>query len=110
MLFRSIDAVVEYAGVLKGLDVACPILIMLSMAGVRGARLGIEAWRVRKPPAGIDRDVLFVPEVLVEEYDAVSDHKEAARTLRPIFDAVWNACGFARSFNYDDRGNWSPDR
>jgi hypothetical protein len=23
---------------------------------------------------------------------------------------VWNACGYARSFNYDEKGNWAKNR
>jgi hypothetical protein len=27
--------------------------------------------------------------------------------LRPVFDAVWNAAGWERSFNYDENGKWT---
>jgi hypothetical protein len=27
--------------------------------------------------------------------------------LRPLFDAVWNAAGWERSFNYDEKGKWT---
>ena len=52
----------------------------------------------------IDRDVLFLPDVLIEEPPS-----DLPRTLRPIFDAVWNACGFVQSLNYDADGNWARD-
>nr|MDO8119457.1 hypothetical protein [Candidatus Sigynarchaeota archaeon] len=28
--------------------------------------------------------------------------------LRPIFDQIWNTCGFTHSLSYDDTGNWNP--
>jgi len=51
----------------------------------------------------IDRDVLIVPDVLIEKYLF-----DLPRVLRPAFDAVWNACGRVRSLNYDAEGNWNP--
>lgn len=26
--------------------------------------------------------------------------------MRPLFDVVWNAFGLARSFNYNEKGEW----
>ncbi len=53
--------------------------------------------------APIDRPVLVLPDVLIEDYTV-----NVPTALRPIFDAVWNATGFDRSFNYDEAGNWNP--
>jgi len=50
----------------------------------------------------IDRDILLLPEVLVDEFSA-----ETPQVLRPAFDALWQACGFERSQNYDASGNWT---
>ena len=47
----------------------------------------------------IDRDILFLPEIVIESYD-----DEAKDVLRPCFDSTWNACGFPRSLNSDDAG------
>jgi hypothetical protein len=30
----------------------------------------------------------------------------AVRILAPLFDQVWQAFGFERSFNFDEQGNW----
>ena len=32
------------------------------------------------------------------------------QALRPLFDQVWQAAGLLRSYNYDDQGNWAPQR
>jgi hypothetical protein len=49
----------------------------------------------------IDRDILLLPEVIIENY---TDKVE--NILKPIFDTVWNACGFNGSSNYDEDGEW----
>jgi len=51
----------------------------------------------------IDRDILQLPEVIVENYD-----DKAEDVLRPCFDSIWNACGFARSLNYNEQGERAP--
>ena len=51
----------------------------------------------------IDRDILVLPEVFMENYD-----DQPASILKPCFDSIWNACGFPRSFNYNDEGEWAP--
>ena len=53
----------------------------------------------------IDRDILQLPEAIVETYDARPEI-----ILKPAFDAIWNACGFAKSLNYDEKGEWKPER
>ena len=53
----------------------------------------------------IDRDRLILPDRLAESLDF-----DAACFLRPCFDQIWNACGYDRSENYDEKGNWRPDR
>lgn len=49
----------------------------------------------------IDRDVVVVPDVVLE-----SEPNDLPRALRPMFDAVWNACGLRESENYDQDGYW----
>ena len=38
---------------------------------------------------------------MIESFDF-----ESSKVMKPIFDAVWNACGYPGSQNYDDSGNW----
>jgi hypothetical protein len=54
----------------------------------------------------IDREVIQSPDVLIQNYDGVN----LSSLLRPIFDSVWNAAGWAGSINYDDKGVWSDKR
>jgi len=48
-----------------------------------------------------DRDILVLPDVLIEGYGC-----DNPTVLRPIFDAVWNAAGWERCFDYDEKGIW----
>jgi hypothetical protein len=49
----------------------------------------------------IDRDMLLLPEVVIENYNV-----EAQHILKPCFDSIWNACGLSESLNYDENGDW----
>lgn len=49
----------------------------------------------------IERNNLLMPEVMVENFDF-----EPSKVMKLIFDAVWNACGYPGSQNYDGSGNW----
>jgi hypothetical protein len=56
------------------------------------------------PPNDFDRDVLPLPECVVEDFNA-----PVANMLRPAFDALYQAAGSPRSPNYDEHGNWIGD-
>lgn len=74
-----------------------PILIMISLLDVKDYILAVRYSTV-KP---IDRSVLLLPDILVEEYGI-----NTATILRPAFDALWQASGLLRSGNYDQNGAW----
>ncbi|MCX6381905.1 MAG: hypothetical protein NT023_20915, partial [Armatimonadetes bacterium] len=46
-----------------------------------------------------DRDTLIIPDIRVDDLN-----QEAHFILQPIFDAIWNAGGYARCENYDNAG------
>ncbi len=101
-LIRGLE---EYLAIMKTLGVELPVLLFLTFIGIKSYFLGVkDSWRFYEVHA-VDQDILLLPEVIIEDY--------AARTeliLRPCFDVIWNACGYKGSFNYDDKGNWKPDR
>jgi hypothetical protein len=53
----------------------------------------------------IDRDVLMLPEIVVEDVSA-----GVGPLLKPTLDLVWNACGHAASPYFDTTGNWIGPR
>lgn len=96
-----IAAVDKYLNFQESLGIVPPIFVMVSLLDVKGYSLGIKRDYRASTINPIDRNVLLLPEIIVEEYK-----NNTAALLRPAFDAVWHASGFLRSGNYDENGNW----
>ncbi|MBL4571672.1 MAG: ATP-binding protein [Gammaproteobacteria bacterium] len=90
---------------IRALDLPGPYFVMLTLLGVKGARMAVERRRVRDEWHPFDRNILVIPEVVLESMDV-----HPAEVLRPAFDAVWQSAGFERSYNYDEHGSWAPSR
>lgn len=91
-----------YQRVLAELGLTTPAYVFLSLLGVTDHRLAVENRRLMDRDHYADRDALVLPEILIESWTV-----DSAEVLRPLFDMVWNAFGYARSFNYDENGRWS---
>ena len=101
---RLVAGVQKYLKLMNALEIEPPLVFMLSMVGVKGVTLGVAPhFRGSGLVPAIDRDVVLLPDVLVED---LSQHP--AKILKPIFDAVWQAAGHAQSCNYDQAGEWKP--
>lgn len=89
----------KYLDFERRIDIKAPYLIMLSLLDVYGCKLipGNAPWE--RTDDIIDRKVLLVPEVLVDDSESSYD-----KIIRPILDAVWNATGYEKSWNFDDNG------
>jgi hypothetical protein len=81
------------------LGVAGPMVLALTLSGVKG-------WRVLESgsiwvahPETLDRDVVMIPEVVVQDLAAPPES-----LLRPPFDLMWNGGGWARSPSYSAEG------
>jgi hypothetical protein len=84
------------------IGVDLPILVMLSMLNVKNVGMMVNPMTARfRKGYPIDRDVLAVPDVLLED-----GNYDSAKILRPIFDTIWNAAGWEQSPNYNDEGKW----
>ncbi len=100
---KIIESVNNYISLYKSLEVDFPIYLFLTLIGAKGYLMGVDPARfLFSETYPIDRDILQIPEIIIENYN-----EKPEKLLKPCFDAVWNAAGFARSFNYDDHGNWS---
>lgn len=103
---ETIQALASYLELQRRLGTEPPVVVLLSLVGVArmtlavGPRLTIRALSHGRDHS-IDRDALLVPELLVENFDTAAD-----QILRPAFDAIWNACGWDRSYNYTAAGTW----
>jgi hypothetical protein len=68
---------------------------------MKGYRLGVRSDFDWSSGEVLDRELISLPEVVIDEYTA-----NIARALHPVFDMVWNAFGYEESRNYDEHGNW----
>ncbi|MDD5039496.1 MAG: ATP-binding protein [Dehalococcoidales bacterium] len=100
---KLIESFKSYPNILRALTVEPPIFIFLTLLSVKGYSMVVRESYGRTESHTIDRDILPLPEIIIERYDV-----RAEDVLRPCFDSIWNACGFPRSFNYNDKGEWSP--
>lgn len=99
-----IKSFTDYLSLLKTLNVDPPIFIFLTLLGVKGYSMGVDTWKYDIDEVHtIDRDVLQLPEAVIENYDG-----SAGKILRPCFDAIWNACGYPMDLYYNDAGEWAP--
>jgi hypothetical protein len=102
---KLVEVLPEYLGLLRDLGLLPPVFIFLTLLGAKGYTMDVP-WRQFEKSTAIDRDTLFLPEVVVDAFDAFP----ATAVMKPVFDIVWQAAGLARSWNYDQAGNWKPRR
>jgi len=100
-----IEAVMSYLKGYKQIGLVPPVAISLALLGCKGAVMYTNGLFFPDDHHPIDRDTVILPDVVIDETDI-----DVPQTMKPIFDAVWNACGFSRSLNYDEDGKWSPRR
>jgi hypothetical protein len=93
---QVLDDVQQYLNVQGSLGVTPPVVIMLSLLTVKGASMYTMMPFKQKC---IDRDHLLVPEVMAETFTV-----DVGELLKPVFDVIWNACGYAESPNYGSDG------
>ena len=98
-LIRAVD---DYIRFYRKYEMPTPVLVGLSVLNVKGFRMGTSGiYDFGRP---IDRNHLILPGRLAESLDM-----DSASFLRPCFDQIWNACGYDRSLNYDEKGNWNTE-
>jgi hypothetical protein len=116
---------------LKSLGIVSPVLVSVSMLGVRGCKLYVRrliymgdapAFDENRPsPHAIDRDSIFLTGLIVENlsdlplegFREVSLGRQDDESfyavqslLRPYCDTIWNAVGFLRSEYFNAEGKW----
>lgn len=99
-LTQEFKPVAKLLNGLRDVGVQPPVWGFLTITGVKGARIPTDH-DVGDENRAIDRDTLLLPEFVINDLNT-----DTAALLRPVFDLVWNASGFARSFNFDPNGKW----
>ncbi|MDY6893683.1 MAG: ATP-binding protein, partial [Chloroflexota bacterium] len=80
-------AINSYISILRDLDIEPPVFVFLALLGVKGYSMAVP-FHLRRNSQTIDRDILLLPEIVVDNYDVSSES-----ILKPCFDSIWNACG-----------------
>jgi hypothetical protein len=89
-------SVPSYLKCLQKMQVPPPIFAGLSLIGVENHTMEAAKPSPFGQPQPLGRDMLLLPEVVFETYNA-----DVATTLKPAFDSVWNAAGKKESPFYD---------
>ena len=102
---RLIKATQNYLTLLKNLGVTAPLMLHITLLGVRGVTLktDVHAADAKAEISPIEGDDLLLPGLLIQSFD-----ERPEEILHSSFDIVWNAGGFERSLNYAEDGNYSP--
>lgn len=102
-----ITAVGRYIAALETLKVECPLLLLVSMVGMKGVTIYVgPSRRSARGVEPIDRDVLLLPEVMFDKYvvSTMLDDDSLDTRLRPVLDAVWQAAGLPGYVDEERRG------
>jgi hypothetical protein len=97
---RLVCAIDGYLRNLDGLGVTDPVLVFVSLLGIKGWTL---TWRGDElsEPQRADADTCHLPAVT---YDSPS--AKHPRELRSAFDVAWNLAGVHASRSFDEHGGW----
>ncbi len=87
----------------KKLGVETPLLLIVSLVGVRGFTISINTrgGMDNSDFRPIQRDLLLLPDVQIDDYETL-----IKAALKPLLDALWNAAGWERSYSYNANGAW----
>ena len=97
------SGLIRYRRALHALGIVPPYFVALSLVNVEGFKIDVPNGPFARShrQVGIDRSHLLLPEVAVD-----SEATPIDAIVRPLFDLVWNACGYLRSPNYGPDGKW----
>jgi hypothetical protein len=99
-----LQGTMHYFKAYRDIGIDGPVIVMLSLLRVRGFYMYVDPHQFSSREVHrVDKEHLIIPEVVIEDLSAA-----VPATMRPVFDLVWQACGYRRSYNYDDSGEWKP--
>ncbi len=96
---RLLQAMKRYLHAQQRLDVELPLLVMVSLLGVKGYAIRFDINDFFLDDHRIDRSNLIVSEILIDSYDC-----DLTGIMKPIFDTIANAAKWSRSMNYSEDG------
>lgn len=94
-----IDNVERLVTLQRSLGITPPLAIFISLLKIKDFEIPPSRFfPLRKQTKIVDNDLLF-REIIIE-----NDRVDYPSLLKPTFDTLWNAAGWARSRNYDEQG------
>jgi WXXGXW repeat (2 copies) len=100
----AIGALNKYQKLAQSIGVTPPLLVGLTLTGVKGWKVQRGPYDFGKDDAVFDREVVAAPEVMLSDLATPADI-----VLHPLLDFVWNGGGWSGSPNYHD-GRWVKPR
>ncbi len=91
-----LESALHMRAALKDMELAPPFFVFTSLLQTKGVSMWGKQWLLTP----FDRDVLQLPELTLTNFDDDLD-----TTIRPVFDALWQAAGEPSSPNYIN-GRW----
>jgi hypothetical protein len=105
-----IGSVHQYLSSFDQLGVSPPFFVNCALLAIRGYVMYVDPVRFSTYGRILQQDDILPPPVkFVADADFAS-REAVAKTLRPTFDFIWREFGFQRNFNYNDDGDWQPER
>jgi hypothetical protein len=98
-----VAAIASYLQGMKILGTEPPITIFITLDGVAGAYYHVLSNQFPRSMTPFDREIIHLPNCVVSEYGE-DDIYHAA--IRPAFDALWNAVGFAKDQFFNESSRW----
>jgi hypothetical protein len=97
----------KYMVALSHAEVPPPMLVMLAGVRMHGTTVIGKPLATLMDKPRLRKSDLLLPMVTIENYGRLQDYRQS---LKPIFDAVWNAAGYGGSASYGQGGNWARTR
>lgn len=87
----------------ENLGVVTPLVLMLTLLGVKNCRFEIPDHFTGGTQSSLpmSKNKLLIPDIVIEDYE--QPHRDL---MKYVFDMLWNAGGWERSFSYDENGAW----
>ena len=98
-----LDSLSYYINGLRDLSIPLPLIVLITLEGVKGAAYKVRDNVFDDPEPVIERDLVFLPECVINEY---GDTAEYHRAVKPAFDALWNTAGFVSAQTFSSEGVW----
>jgi hypothetical protein len=111
LIVRKLPDVVK---LLRTMDVTAPITLGLALLNAEKAVIASPEYAFfgqhLQDREKFKKQVVQIPEIIIEHLDELETENESAKTMKPIFDILYQAGGIKGSYSYDEDGNWNPRR